>query len=224
MSADGPDARLARQVEVPDLGAQALARLRRARVHVAGAGATAGPALLVLAQAGVGTLFLDDAGDVRPSDATAWLYHPADAGVQRPLAALAPLRAASPTLSVRLWSSEADPTAALVCLEGESAARAASERARRAGLPHVVGLAAREGGEVVVVPPGAPCFRCASPPAARTLPAPASAAAVGALAALELVLLLARPGRAGRRLDLAEGWPAARETTRRDGCDCGVVY
>jgi hypothetical protein len=143
----------------------------------------------------------------------------------RPLAALAPLRAASATVSVRLWSSEADPTAALVCLEGESAARAASERARRAGLPHVVALATREGGEVVVVPPGAPCFRCASPPAAaRTLPAPASAAAVGALAALELVLLLARPRRPGRRLDLAQGWPAARETTRRDGCDCGVVY
>jgi hypothetical protein len=192
---------------------------------VVGAGVTAGPALVLLAQAGVGALFLDDAGDVRPSDPAAWIYSPAEAGVQRSLAALAPLRAAGSELVVRLWSSEAEPTAALVCVEGESAARAASERARKAGLPHVIGLAAREGGEVLAVPPGAPCFRCAAPPAARAPASPAGAAAIGALAALELVLLLARPGRpSGRRIDLVEGWPTLRETTRRPGCDCGVVY
>jgi molybdopterin/thiamine biosynthesis adenylyltransferase len=192
---------------------------------VVGAGATAGPALLLLAQAGVGTLFLDDAGDVGPSDPCSWLYAPADAGVQRPLAALAPLRAASAALEVRLWSSEAEPTAALVCAEGESAARAASERARKAGLPQVVGLAAREGGEVLVIPPGEPCFRCASPARGRVPATAASAAAIGALAALELVLLLVGPGRrAGRRIDLVDGWPTARETARRPGCDCSVVY
>jgi adenylyltransferase/sulfurtransferase len=200
-------------------------RLARARVHVVGAGPTAGPALLVLAKVGVGTLFLDDAADVQPSDVGAWLYEPGDAGVQRPLAALAPLREAHPGLAVRLWSTEANPTAALVCVESESAARTASERARRAGLPHVVGLAARDGGEVLVVPPGAPCFRCASPPAARVPPSPASAAAIGALAALELVLLLGRTGRPpGRRIDLADGWPVASDTVRRAGCDCGVMY
>jgi hypothetical protein len=222
MTAAEPGARDA-QLELPDLGPEGMARLRKARVHVVGAGPTAGPALLLLAKAGVGTLYLDDAGDVGPSDPAAWLYQPADAGVQRPLAALAPLRAASAPLAVRLWSSEAEPNAALVCAEGESAARAASERARKAGLPHVIGLAAGGGGEVLVVPPGAPCFRCASPPAARLPPSPAGAAAIGALAALELVLLLARSGRsAGRRIDLVGGWPAVRATTRRPGCDCGV--
>jgi adenylyltransferase/sulfurtransferase len=219
-------ARGARPQHLPEPGGpQAAERLGRARVHVVGAGPTAGPALLVLAKAGVRTLFLDDARDVQPSDAGAWLYEPADAGAQRPLAALAPLREARPGLAVRLWSSEADPTAALVCVEHELAARAASERARRAGLPHVVGLATREGGAVLAVPPGAPCFRCASPSAARGPPLPASAAAIGTLAALELVLLLGRAGRGpGRRIDLGDGWPTASETTRRAGCDCGVMF
>jgi molybdopterin-synthase adenylyltransferase len=227
MSAEAPAAaRFARQLEIPDLGPQALARLRSARVHVVGAGPTAGPALVLLAQAGVGTLFLDDGGDVLPSDPEAWLYGPADAGAQRPLAALPALRAVSAALEVRLLSSESQPTAALVCPESEGAARSAAERARRAGLPLVVGLSAREGGEVVVVPPGAPCFRCASPPSARVPPGPASAAAIGALAALELVLLVARTAgpQVGRRIDLVDGWPSVRETARRPGCDCHVAY
>lgn len=225
MTGAAAEARFARQVTIPELGHEALARLRRARVHVVGAGPTAGPALLLLAQAGVGALFLDDAAVVQPSDASCWLYAPADAGVQRPLAAHAALQAALPGVEVRLWSSGASPTAALVCVEGEAEARQAAEQARRAGLPHVVGLAARAGGEVVVVPPGAPCFRCASPPAARVAAGPAAAAAVGALAAVELLLLLVR-GRtqAGRRVDLVDGWPTTRETARRPGCDCVNVY
>jgi hypothetical protein len=167
------DPRFARQLGVPELGADALARLQRARVHVAGAGAMAGPALLALAQAGVGTLFLDDAGDVGPSDAAAWLYEPAGAGLQRPLAALAPLRAASASLQVRLWSSQATPSASLVCVEEASAAREAGERARRAGLPHVLALAGMGRVHVATFPHGAPCHRCALPPDAYAPPSAA---------------------------------------------------
>lgn len=217
------DPRLARQRAIPDLGPAALPRLAAARIHVVGAGPTAGPALLALAQAGVGGLLLDDGADVRGDDAASGLYLPGDAGAQRPLAARAALLAAG-ARGVRLWASETRPTAALVCAESEGTVRAAADQARRAGVPHVVALAWRGGGEVVVVPPGAPCFRCASPPSGRVMPAAGDRAAVGALAALELLQLLLRPAaRDGRRVELAAGVPAAGVTARRPGCDCANV-
>src|SRR5512147_2509994 len=57
-------ARYACQLALPGFGAEGQVALRTARVHVVGAGVVAVPALLYLAQAGVGTLYLDDAHDV----------------------------------------------------------------------------------------------------------------------------------------------------------------
>jgi adenylyltransferase/sulfurtransferase len=114
------------------------------------------------------------------------------------------------------------PTATLVAAPSSAQALHAAEAARRAGVPHVVIEADGDGGALVSVPPGAPCYACARSSGAGR-PAQAGAAALAALAAGELVLLVASPaGIAGRRFDLVRGVATARPTTRLAGCACGA--
>ena len=228
--ADGEDVRFARQRLLPGLGPEGQELLREARVHVVGAGAAAGPALLQLSQAGVGTIYVDDGADVdgaSDGDAGSWLYSPGQVGQPRLFAAIEALRAESRFVQVRPFATDAEPNATLVCAQREPVARIAADRARRAGLPHVVALGNGDGGTVVTIPSGAPCFRCAFQPGVRLPPRPGAAAALGSLAAVELLLVVARlfPGSGtGRRIDLAEGWPSVRPTVRTPGCDCQNVY
>jgi ThiF family len=218
---DATAARLARHLQLPALGREGNDRIRSASVHVVGAGAVAGPALLYLAQAGVGTLYLDDGADVTVADARAWLYAPEHAGQQRLFPGIEAVRAASALTKVRAYSSDTTfVNAALVCPDTVAVARKAAEQVRLSGLPHVVGFA----GQVVVIPSGAPCFQCASKPAPLP-PLGGAAAALGALAAAELLLLIAQVGdRTGRRITFVDGWPAADATVRRPRCDCVNVY
>jgi adenylyltransferase/sulfurtransferase len=216
-------ARYARQLILPGFAPITQEFLRAARVHVVGAGEVAGPALLYLAAAGVGTLLLDDGLDVAPEDAAAWLYAADDVGQPRVLSAMSALRAASSFCRPRPNATGADSTATLVCATSTGTAREAAERARLAGLPHVVAVADGDGGEVVSVPPGAPCYACASRPGSGAPGRPGAAAAIGAIAALELLLVAAGlvDPPAGRRIDLVLGQPQARPTTRVPGCACG---
>jgi adenylyltransferase/sulfurtransferase len=221
------DARFARQQLLPGIGPAGQQLIRDARIHVVGAGAAAGPALLYLTQAGVGTIYVDDGGDVDDQDAGSWLFTPDQVGQPRLFAAIEVLRGASSFVRVRAYATDTEPTATLVCSQREPVARTAAERARMAGLPHVVALASGDGGEVLAIPSGAPCFGCASRPGARLPPHAGAAAAIGTLAAVELLLVVARvlPGnRIGRRIDLAEGWPSVRPTARIPGCDCHAVH
>lgn len=225
MSAEATDPRYARQRRLPGFGEADAGplRLRSARIHVVGAGPAAAPALRYLARAGVEALYVDDGGDVGPADAGAWLYPPGVAGQPRMLAALDALRGAGPGLEVRPAASDLTPSAVLVCTEGDGVARTAAARARQAGLPHVVALGDAAGGEVLTFPPGAPCYDCASRPGARLQPRGGAAAAVGALAALELLFVLAGVAPAaegGRRLRLVGGLPLVEATRRRPGCGC----
>ena len=74
---------------------------------------------------------------------------------------------------------------------------------------------------------GAPCIGCGARPGARVAARGAAAAALGSLAALELLQVLARlaPDRqVGRRLTLADGVPRVEATARRPTCDCRIVY
>lgn len=219
-------ARFARQRALPGLGEAAVERLRAATVHVVGAGAAAGPAILALAQAGVGALLLDEPDDVLPGDEAAWLYRPGQQGAPRLVGALAAAQAASAFSRVRPHATGSVATATLVCTPDLHTASLACERARLAGIPHVAAVAEGDGGFVIAVPLGAPCFACASRRRTGLYPEPGAHAPLGLLAALELLLLLARVpgGEAGRRLDLAAGAPTARPTERRTGCGCTVIY
>lgn len=218
-----PTARFARQQALPGYGEAGLPRLARARVHVVGAGPLAGPALLSLARAGVGTLYVDDGADVDPWDAGGWLYAPGDQGRSRMLAAIEVVRASCAAVVVRPFATDTRPTATAVCSGNEAVARTAAERARLAGLPHVVAVGDAAGGEVVTIPVGAPCFACAARPGARAQPTGGAASALASLAALELLQLLIGLGTGqpnGRRVLLQGGRPRAEATARRPGCQC----
>jgi molybdopterin-synthase adenylyltransferase len=219
-------ARYARQLVLPSLDEGAQERVNVSRVHVVGAGPSGGPAMLYLAQAGVGTIYVDDGGDVVEGDEAAWLYAPDDIGEPRLMAAMAAVSRATAFAKARPYATTgAMPTAVLVCGPTRGIARVAADRARLAGLPHVVAVAQGSGGEIVSVPSGAPCYSCGSRPGAGAMAQPAIQAAVGVLGALELILMLAGVGaQAGRRIELVAGQPHAQATTRIPGCDCRNVY
>jgi adenylyltransferase/sulfurtransferase len=197
--------------------------LRAARVQVVGAGELAGPAMLYLAAAGVGALLVDDALDLAPEDVAAWPYGAGEVGLPRVFAALPAIRAAASSCVVRPYATGTEPTAALICVSSPRTAREGAERARLSGLPHVVALGDGADGEVVSVPVGAPCYLCGTRmrTAVAARPGP-TAAALGALAALELLQILAGlvEGTSGRRVDLVTGFPQSLPTTRVAGCAC----
>lgn len=216
--------RYSRQLLLPGLGEAGQERLGAARVRVVGAGPLAGPALLYLAQAGMGRLWVDDAAMVSPEDLSAWLYGPGDVGRPRSAAAAEALRTANGLVEAEPFRAGNLPTAVLVASGAQSTDRVAAEEARLLGLPHVVAEADGEGGAVTVIPAGSPCYKCAFRTGHGAIPTPAATAAVGALAALELVLLVADVSQEprGRRIDLVRGQPMARPTVRLPGCTCGA--
>ncbi len=220
---DAEGSRYARHLSLPGFGPGAQEFLRAARVHVVGAGDVAGPALRQLATAGVGTLYVDDGLDVEPEDVSAWLYRADQVGTPRVFTAVESLKAASAFARPRPYATGADPTAALVCVGSLGMARDAAERIRLAGIPHVVAMPDGDGGEVVSIPPGAPCYSCGSRPGSGAPARPGVAAALGSLAALELLQLVAglTSGAGGRRIELVLGRPQARATARVPGCACG---
>ncbi len=219
---DARIARWARQLLVPGFGEAAQQRLAAARVRVVGADAVASTALVCLAQAGVGVLWIDDPEQVAPLDAGGWLY-PLDAvGRMRAQAAAEALAALSRFAVVEPYPTGGVPSAALVAAASVAQALHAAEAARRAGVPHAVLEPDADGGTVVSVPPGAPCYACARSTGSAGRPALPGAAALAALASQELVQMIALPGTvAGRRLDLLRGVTSLRPTQRLAGCACG---
>jgi adenylyltransferase/sulfurtransferase len=216
------DARYGRQTSLPAFGAAGQARLASSRVRVVGAGAGAAPGLLYLALAGVGTLWIDDPGSIAPADTGCWLYEEATVGGPRADAAAKALRERTSLVRIEVEPEGADPTAVILLTGSAVTALAAADRARAARLPLVAAQGDGEGGTVVTVPPGAPCFACARPVGGAVRAPSPTAGALGALAAAELIFLLVDPnGAKGRRIDLVRGVPSMRPTARLAGCICG---
>lgn len=214
-------ARYARQLLVPGFGEEAQERLLGARVRVVGVDAVASAALVYLVEAGVGRLWLDDPEDVSPADLSGWIFPPSAVGASRVSAARAVLAPLSAFVQVEAYPTGGVPGAALVCAPSVVQALSAAEAARRAGIPHVVVEPDGDGGAVITVPPGAPCYSCARSTAGTGRPPEPGVAALAALGAGELVHLIAQPGSLpGRRIDLVRGVATARPTTRLAGCAC----
>ncbi|HSM91347.1 MAG TPA: ThiF family adenylyltransferase [Anaeromyxobacteraceae bacterium] len=216
-------ARFSRQLVIPAVGEAGQERLAAARVRVVGASGTAAPGILYLVLAGVGTVWIDDPEQVTPADEGQWLFPPTVVGEPRAATAAADLQERSRFVHVAPLPPEGAATAALVFAPSAAQSVAAAERARREGIPHVVVDPDGEGGGVVSVPTGAPCYSCARSVVSARRPPTAAGAALAALAAEELILLLAAPGpTAGRRIDLTRGVPTMRATVRLAGCACGA--
>jgi adenylyltransferase/sulfurtransferase len=213
--------RFSRQLLVPGFGEAAQEQLARARVRVVGADGVASAALVTLVQSGVGKLWIEDLEDVAPADLAGWLYPPSAVGTARAEAARAVLAPMSRFVAVEPYPTGGVPTATLVLAPSTPQALASAEAARRAGVPHVVAEADGDGGAIISVPPGAPCYACARSTAGAGRPPQPGIAALAALAAQELLLMIAFPGTVpGRRLDLVRGVTTLRTTTRLPGCVC----
>lgn len=214
-------ARFARQLLVPGFGEAAQERLLAARVRAVGLEGAASAGLVYLVQAGAGRLWLDDPEDVAPADLAGWLFPPSAVGRPRVDAAREALAPLSAYVQVERYPTGGVPDAALICVPSVAQALAAAEAARRAGLPHAVVETDGDGGAVVTVPPGGPCYACARSIAGAGRPPLPAAVALSALAAQELLQLLAFPGTvAGRRIELVRGVATARPTIRLAGCAC----
>jgi adenylyltransferase/sulfurtransferase len=220
---DGPRiARWARQLLVPGFGAAGQERLLAARIRVVGAGGVATPALVALAQAGAGTIWIDDPEPVAPDDLLGWLYTPADVGRPRTAVAVAALTGLSRFIKVAASPAGGAPSAALICVASAALALEAAEVARRGKIPHVVLELDGEAGQLVSIPPGAPCFACGRFTAAGERPPVAASLALASLAAQELLRLVVEPEvKEGRRFDVVRGVPGVRATQRLPGCVCG---
>jgi adenylyltransferase/sulfurtransferase len=222
---DAEVARYARQLILPAMGEEAQERLRGARVRVVGGGLASLPAVYYLAAAGVGTIWVDDPDAIAPGDGAGWAFGPADVGRPRGAATAEFAASANGLVKADVFRPGSRPTALLVCGATSDVSRAIAEEARLLQLPHVVADVDGQGGSATTVPVGAPCYACATRPGLGAAPTPEGGAAVGALAALELVLLLsgASVEPAARRIEIFRGTPLTRATSRQAGCACNAA-
>jgi len=221
---DAEVARYARQLILPAWGEEAQERLRGARVRVAGGGPATAPALYYLAAAGVGTIWIDDPDPVAPGDGAGWAFGPDDVGRQRGAASAVFAAAANGLVKADVFRPGSRPTAMLVCGATMDVSRTIAEEARLLHFAHVVADVDGQGGAATTVPIGAPCYACATRPGLGAAPTPEGAAAVGALAALELILLVGDISQEprGRRIEIFRGTPLTRATGRQPGCACNT--
>ncbi|MEO8467345.1 MAG: HesA/MoeB/ThiF family protein [Gammaproteobacteria bacterium] len=165
--------RYARQIALPDVGAEGQAKLGSARMLIVGLGGLGCPAALYLATSGVGTLVLNDFDRVDETNLPRQiLYGASDVGQLKVEAAKARLQALNPGVEIvcvteRLEGAALDDAVASVdvVLDGTDnfAARFAVNRAcvaRR--VPLVSGAAVRLEGQIAVFPNrgDGPCYAC----------------------------------------------------------------
>ena len=165
--------RYARQIALPDVGAEGQAKLCNSRMLIVGLGGLGCPAALYLATGGVGTLQLNDFDRVDETNLPRQiLYGPSDVGQLKVEAAKARLHALNPDVEIVCLPERLDGAALEdaiasvdVVLDGTDnfAARFAVNRAcvaRR--VPLVSGAAVRVEGQIIVFPNrgDGPCYAC----------------------------------------------------------------
>ena len=165
--------RYARQIALPDVGAEGQAKLGSARMLIVGLGGLGCPAALYLATGGVGKLVLNDFDRVDETNLPRQiLYGPSDVGQLKVEAAKARLHSLNPSIDIVCLPERLDGAALEdaiagvdVVLDGTDnfAARFAVNRAcvaRR--VPLVSGAAVRIEGQIIVFPNrgDGPCYAC----------------------------------------------------------------
>jgi len=219
--------RYARQMALPEVGAQGQARLARAHALVVGAGGLGAPALLYLAGAGVGRITLLDGDAVAASNLHRQpLYRMDQIGWPKAQAAADALMALNPQTRIDARAEWLDPANApdlaaqadvvLDCADTFAASLTLSDACRALGKPLIAGSALALAGYAAGCCAGAPSLRALFPElpergatcaeAGVMGPVPGVIGALQAQMALSVLLGLA-PSPLGRLLHFdARGW------------------
>jgi adenylyltransferase/sulfurtransferase len=186
--------RYSRQIVLREVGGRGQLRLRSASVAVVGAGGLGSPAVLYLAAAGVGRLTLVDDDRVALDNLQRQVLHDtASVGEPKATSARRRVAALNPEVSVRTVERRLDAGNAEEVLAGHDVVVdgsdnfptkfAVNDACVRLGICAVIAGVIRFEGQVVVVPPGAPCYRClfGEVPAAGLVPTCRAAGVLGAV-------------------------------------------
>jgi molybdopterin/thiamine biosynthesis adenylyltransferase/rhodanese-related sulfurtransferase len=193
--AGDPDARYARHLVLPEIGAAGQERLGRARVLVVGAGGLGSAAALYLSAAGVGTLGIADHDVVDVSNLQRQVLHDtARIGSRKTDSAAAALSILNPEVGVETHPVRIDAANVMeiagpyhLIVDGTDSFPARyllNDAALNLGIPMVHGSVLRfEGQAAVVVPHEGPCYRCLFPvpPPPGLSPSCAEAGVLGAV-------------------------------------------
>lgn len=163
--------RYARQIVLREVGPEGQRRLRAASVAVVGAGGLGSPALLYLAAAGVGRITVIDDDRVSLDNLQRQVIHDSGSvGEPKVHSALHRLDVLNPEVRVRTVERRVDAGNATELLRGHhvvldgsdnfSTKFAVNDACVGLGVCVVIGGILRFDGQVVTVPPGAPCYRC----------------------------------------------------------------
>jgi adenylyltransferase/sulfurtransferase len=163
--------RYSRQIVLREVGPAGQRRLRDASVAVVGAGGLGSASLLYLAAAGVGRLTVIDDDRVSLDNLQRQVLHDSSAvGEPKVHSALRRIDALNPDTRVRTVERRLDAANAEALLRGHdvvldgsdnfSTKFAVNDACVALGIATVVAGILRFDGQVVTVPPGAPCYRC----------------------------------------------------------------
>jgi molybdopterin/thiamine biosynthesis adenylyltransferase/rhodanese-related sulfurtransferase len=187
--------RYARQIALPEIGAEGQAKIAAASVLIVGAGGLGSPAALYLAAAGIGRIGLVDFDQVDETNLHRQiLYTTSDVGRPKLEAAAARLREANPTVTIVPHDARLSSDNALeifraydVVIDGTDnfATRyLVNDACLLAGIPNVYGSVYRFDGQVsVFATPDGPCYRCLQPepPPPHLVPSCAEGGVLGVL-------------------------------------------
>jgi molybdopterin/thiamine biosynthesis adenylyltransferase len=189
--------RYSRQIVLREVGGAGQLRLRSAAVAVVGAGGLGSPAVLYLAAAGVGRITVIDDDRVALDNLQRQVLHDtASLGEPKVESARRRVAALNPGVRVDTLERRLDAACATALLAGHdlvldgsdnfSTKFAVNDACVGLGICAVIGGVVRFDGQVVVVPPGAPCYRClfGGEPPAGLVPGCRAAGVLGAVAGM----------------------------------------
>lgn len=186
--------RYARQVRLPEIGAQGQRKLAAARVAIVGVGGLGSPAALYLAAAGVGTLGLIDDDIVERSNLHRQVVHNEHTlGRAKTESARATLAALNPDIDVQTHKQKlsVDNVEAIfggydLILDGSDnfpTRYLVNDACCKLGLTHISAAVQGFSGQLSVFMQGGPCYRCLfpEPPPVELAPSCAEAGVLGVL-------------------------------------------
>ena len=167
-------ARYDRHIKLPEIGVDGQVRVRASRITIVGAGGLAAPAIEYLAGAGVGRLRIIDPDVIEISNLHRQpIYRSTDVGSDKVIAAAGFVAGLNDTVVVEpLRETISQDTADRLLMGSDvvidatdrfEATYAISDSGQRLGIPVVTAAVYRWEGQLSVLVPGGPCYRCIFP-------------------------------------------------------------